>query len=66
MIEYQLIQHRAQELQQQAGHRRLVRQAEAARRAGRAQRPGLVRRLTTSGRTTAATGERRPARLHEC
>ncbi|MEV4613431.1 hypothetical protein AB0K43_12630 [Kitasatospora sp. NPDC049258] len=68
MFEYELIRQRQQQLQQDAEHARLVREARAA--AAPAARSGLRARFARSVRRTdgavAGAGTVRAARLGEC
>ncbi|MFF4652302.1 hypothetical protein [Streptomyces sp. NPDC001380] len=63
-MEYEFMHYRARDLQLQAARRRLVLEAQAARRERSGNRPGLLRRL--AGSVRAAAPEAAPQRLREC
>ncbi|WP_377269279.1 hypothetical protein [Peterkaempfera sp. SMS 1(5)a] len=62
MMDYEFAQYRARELERQAAHERLVREAMAARRGQQGNRPGLLRRLSAAVRPSGTSS----ARLREC
>ncbi|WP_157875897.1 hypothetical protein [Peterkaempfera griseoplana] len=63
MMDYEFAQYRARDLERQAAHERLVREAVAARREQPGHRPGLLRRL---GAVVRPSGSASSARLREC